>query len=162
MLLKCPVCHRIGLEVTFNIHNIPYFDEVMETLAKCQSCGYSHADVLVLGEKKSVRYTLEIDSKEDMSIRVVRSGHSIVEVLELGVTITPGPDAEGYVSNVEGVLKRIEDVIMMYPDSERSKGLLRKIKGAKEGKETLHLKIEDPTGNSTIISKKALKEDIDR
>ncbi len=160
MLSKCPVCNRTELEITFNIHNIPYFDEVMESLAKCQSCGYRHVDVIVLGEKRPVRYTLKIESKEDMSVRVVRSGHSIVEVLELGVTITPGPDAEGYVSNVEGVLRRIEDVIMMYQESERSKELLRKIKNAKEGKETLHLKIEDPTGNSAIISKKALRENI--
>lgn len=160
MLLKCPVCNKIGLETKFNIHVIPYFEEVMETLVKCQYCGYRNVDVLVLGEKEPARYTLKIDSKEDMSVRVVRSGHSIVEVLELGVTITPGPDSEGYVSNVEGVLKRIEDVIMMCQDSEKSKELLRKIKRAKEGKEILHLKIEDPSGNSAIISKKALKENI--
>jgi zinc finger protein len=76
------------------------------------------------------------------------------------VKITPGPDAEGYISNVEGVLKRIEDVIRMQGESEKSRELLQKIKNAKEGSEILHLKIEDPTGNSAIISEKALKEDI--
>ncbi len=160
MFFKCPVCNRVGLEITFNIHNIPYFDEVMESMAKCHSCGYRHVDVLILGEKEPVRYTLRIDSDEDMSARVVRSSHSVVEISELGVTITPGPDAEGYISNTEGVLKRIEDVIVMHPESKKSKELLGKIKRAKEGKEVLHLKIEDPTGNSVIISKKALKENI--
>jgi zinc finger protein len=156
----CPVCKKAGLKMTSNTHNIPYFEEVMETLTKCNSCGYRHVDVLVLGEKEPVIYTLKIDSKEDMHARVVRSGRSIVEVPELGVKITPGPDAEGYISNVEGVLKRIEDVIRMHPVSENSKDLLQKINRAKEGKETLHLKIEDPSGNSVIISKKAQKEDI--
>lgn len=161
MLSECPVCKRAGLEITFNIHNIPYFEEVMETLAKCQSCGYRHADLVVLGEKEPVSHSFKIDCQEDMSVRVVRSSHSTIEVPELGVRITPGPGAEGYISNVEGVLKRIEDVIAICPDSKRSIELLRKIKMAKEGKETLHLKIEDPTGNSAIISKKALKENIE-
>lgn len=156
----CPVCEKAGLKTTSNTHDIPYFEEVMEMLTKCDSCGYRHVDVLVLGEKEPARYTLKIESAGDMHARVVRSGRSIVEVPELGVKITPGPDAEGYISNVEGVLKRIEDAIRMHPASEKSKELLEKIKRAKEGRETLHLKIEDPTGNSAIISEKALKEEI--
>lgn len=160
MFLKCPVCDRPGLKTTFNVHDIPYFGEVMETMSKCVSCNYRNVDVLVLGEKEPAKYTLKIDSAEDMSIRVVRSGRSIVEVPELGVKITPGPGSEGYVSNVEGVLKRIENVIMTCPETGRSKDLLKKINDAKEGRETLHLKIDDPTGNSVIISEKAIKEGI--
>jgi zinc finger protein len=156
----CPVCAKAGLEITTNTHNIPYFEEVMETLVKCDSCGYRHVDVLVLGEKEPSRYTLKIESAEDMHARVVRSGRSTVEVVELGVKITPGPDAQGYISNVEGVLKRIEDIVMMQGESKKKEEILQKIKDAKEGKFTLNLIITDPSGNSAIISDKAKKEEI--
>lgn len=156
----CPVCEKAGLEITSNTHDIPYFDEVMESVVKCGHCGYRHVDVLVLGEREPSKYTLKIESAKDMHIRVVRSSKSIVEIPEIGVKITPGPDAQGYVSNVEGVLKRIEDVIKMQGVSEKSKEVLQKIKMAKEGELTLHLKITDPSGNSAIISDKAKREEI--
>lgn len=156
----CPVCEKAGLEITTNTHNIPYFEEVMESVFKCSNCGYRHVDVLVLGEKEPSRYTLKIDSARDMHARVVRSGKATVEIPEIGVKITPGPDSEGYITNVEGVLKRIEDVIRMQAKTEKSEEVLEKIEKAKDGKTTLHLKIRDPSGNSAIISKKAKKEEI--
>lgn len=156
----CPVCGKAGLKITSNTHDIPYFEDVMETLTKCDSCGYRHVDVLVLGEKEPARYTLKIESAGDMHARVVRSGKATVEVKELGVKITPGPDSEGYITNVEGVLKRIEDVVFMQKSSDKKEELLKKINDAKEGKFTLELIITDPSGNSAIISGKARKEDI--
>ncbi len=160
MQALCPVCNVAGLEITTHTHNIPYFDEVMESVFKCPRCGYRSVDVLVLGEKEPSRYTLKIETADDMNTRVVRSGKATAEVPEIGVKITPGPDSEGYITNVEGVLKRIEDIVIMQKDSEKKKEVLEKIKRAKEGKFTLNLKITDPSGNSAIISKKAKKEEI--
>jgi zinc finger protein len=160
MQAVCPVCKRAGLEITTHTHNIPYFDEVMESVAKCSRCGYRHVDVLVLGEKEPSRYTFKAERSEDMNVRVVRSGKSTVEIPELGVEITPGPDAEGYISNVEGVLKRIEKVVLSQPSSGEKEEILKKINDAKEGKFTIELIITDPSGNSAIISKKAKKEGI--
>ena len=156
----CPVCEKAGLEITTNTHNIPYFDEVMETVVKCRECGYRHVDVMVLGEKEPSRYTLKIDSAEDMHIRVVRSGRATVEIKELGVEITPGPDSEGYITNVEGVLKRIENIVVMQKGSGKKEEILKKINDAKDGKFTINLIITDPSGNSVIISDKAWKEEI--
>ena len=34
-----------------------------------------------------------------------------IEIPELGVRIDPGPSCQGFVSNVEGVLDRIEQVV---------------------------------------------------
>lgn len=114
---------------------------------KCPSCAGKGL--------KTIRCSLVIDSLEDMSVRVVRSKHSTVRILELEVTITPGPSSEGCISNVEGVLNRIKDVLMMFPNSEKSSVLRKKIEMAMNGREILHLEIEDPTGNSAILSKKA-------
>jgi len=160
MQINCPVCDTAGLEIITNSDDIPYFGEVLETLTKCPHCGYRHVDVLVLGEKEPSRYTLKVDTADDINARVVRSGKSIVEIPEIGVEITPGPDSEAYISNVEGVLNRIEGVLKMQEESGKKEEVLGNIKKAKEGKFTITLKITDPSGNSAIISKKAKREEI--
>jgi zinc finger protein len=116
--------------------------------------------VLVLGEKEPSSYTLKVETTDDMNARVVRSGRATVEIPEIGVEITPGPDSEAYITNVEGVLKRIEDVVVSQKGSGKKEELLKKINDAKEGKLTINLIITDPSGNSAIISKKAKKEEI--
>lgn len=160
----CPACEKVGLEVAFHIHRIPYFGEVMENIIFCSSCGYRHADVVTLETKEPTRCTLKVESEEDMLIRVVRSGSARIEIPELGIKITPGLNSEGYVSNVEGVLERIEDVLAMMGSwkggkkGEMAGKLLTRIKKIKTGKETVRLIIEDSAGNSAIISDKAVKE----
>lgn len=135
----------------------------MENVVSCLSCGYRHADVVTLETREPTRYTLKVESEEDMLIRVVRSGSARIEIPELGIKITPGLNSEGYVSNVEGVLERIEDVLVMMGSWKDGKGemagkLLTRLKKIKTGKEAVHLIIEDSAGNSAIISDKAVKE----
>ena len=60
-----------------------------------------------------------VDSPEDLAIRVVRSMSASLEVPELGVRIDPGPACQGFVSNVEGVLDRIEQIVTGSPDLGR-------------------------------------------
>ncbi len=134
MQVNCPVCSTAGLDITTNTHNIPYFDDVMETVFKCKHCGYKSVDVLVLGEHAACRHTLKIESEKDINARIVRSGTSIVEIPELGVKITPGPSSEGYITNVEGVLNRISEAIRMNPPSQKSDEVLKRIERAIDGK----------------------------
>jgi zinc finger protein len=150
------------MTMTFHEHEIPFFGGVMESVAHCSSCGYRHTDVMVLEENEPVRYILKID-KENISTRVVKSGRATIKIPELGIEITPGIESEGYISNVEGVLVRIEDVLTMIKKWKKEKAykadeLLEKIKRVKEGKAKITLIIEDPSGNSAIISEKALRE----
>ncbi|MFQ5814905.1 MAG: ZPR1 zinc finger domain-containing protein [Candidatus Hydrothermarchaeaceae archaeon] len=134
---------------------------MMETTILCDSCGYRHSEVFTLEEKGPVRYEMTVSAVEDMSVRVVRSSKSTIEVPELGVKITPGQEAEGFVSNVEGVLERIADVLLSVKSLGHGKKvakaneLLKRIDGIKMGEEKIHLVITDPTGNSAIISDKA-------
>lgn len=133
----------------------------METTILCASCGYHHSEVFVLEEKDPVRYEMQVSSGEDMSVRVVRSSKATIEVPELGVKITPGQEAKGYVSNVEGVLERISNVLHSVKSLDQGKAskaeeLLKRIEGIKKGKEKINLVITDPSGNSAILSDKAL------
>ena len=137
----------------------------MESVLLCASCGYRHTDVMVLEEREPARYTLTIESAEDMYIRVIRSSSATMVVPELGIEVTPGSEAQGFVSNVEGVLMRMEEAVrtaQRWAESEeakrRAEELLRRIAEIKAGKRKATLIISDPTGNSAIVSEKARKE----
>lgn len=159
--VECPSCRRKGVKTNFHRIEVPYFGEVMQTVIQCD-CGYHHADVLTLEKKDPVRYSIKIGEEKDLNIRVIRSGSSTIRIPELGVEVTPGIASEGYISNVEGVLTRLEDVLVTAKGWRRNRvkaeELLRKIGRVKRGEEAVHLIIEDPSGHSAIISDKALKE----
>jgi len=88
---------------------------------------------------------------------VVRSSSATIQIPELGVLITPGPVAEGFISNVEGVLERVEHASRMLlrdPEKREQAGkFLQRIKEARDGSAKFTLIIKDPLGNSGIISK---------
>lgn len=82
-------------------------------------------------------------------------------VPELHVSVHPGQNNEGFISNVEGVLARIEDVLRFLSNSldgrrkQRADLVLRNIQRTRKGKLRLTLALKDPFGNSTIMSPKA-------
>ena len=121
------------------------------------------ADVEATEEKEPVKYEFEISSEEDMKVRVVKSAQATVKMPHLA-TITPGPAAQGYVTNIEGILNRVKYQIEVAKEMEedgeykkKAKNLLKKILNITWGKEKQKLIIEDPSGNSAIISDKAVK-----
>jgi zinc finger protein len=106
---------------------------------------------------------MRVESVEDLSIRVVRGSSGAIEIPDLGVRIDPGPACEAFVSNVEGILLRVIQVVeQMLPglqgsEQESAVTLLNRIGEVREGKLPVTLIIEDPCGNSAIVSGKAVK-----
>ncbi len=135
----------------------------METLVACSACDFKHADVMHLGEYEPMRYEFRITSDVDMMVRVVRSSTGMIKVPELGVTVKPGHTSEGYVSNIEGVLNRIETVIKLAIEKadqtihRRGEARLKKLELIRNGKKTANLILMDPFGHSAIIDKRAKK-----
>lgn len=157
----CPACGT-EIEYHYQTEEIPYFFEILLISALCPECGYRLADTQLLKNAEPSRWELPIESPEDLNIRVVRSMNGIISIPELGVQVDPGPACEGFVSNVEGVLNRIdrviESVIGWTDDAEERKNatiLREQIADVKEGKLTVTLRIDDPTGNSAILGEKA-------
>ena len=157
--LKCPSCES---ENTFTLYGrtekIPYFGEVMETFLSCETCGLRFSDIMCLEQKEPTRYRYKVSDVKDLLTRIVRSSTGTIQIPELGVTITPGPQAEGYISNIEGVLERIADLVkttikwaVTDEQKKRSEEVLSLIKLAKDGQTSLTIIIEDPFGNSAII-----------
>ena len=174
----CPLCGgKNTLKALQYIHDIPYFGRVMESTIICEKCGYRSADVMILEEKEPKLYTVRVEDEKDLFTRVVRSKSGTIELEELGIKVEPGPASQGFVSNVEGVLERVRETLLMARnfkeqenDSEAVKKideLLKYIEDVRKGKKPLTVKIMDPFGNSALIGEKVktrllTKEEIKR
>ncbi|WP_230739177.1 ZPR1 zinc finger domain-containing protein [Methanooceanicella nereidis] len=154
---NCPICNN-PLEMRWNQDNIPYFGDVIEISSVC-SCGFKYADTLILSQREPLRHIKRVNNERDMYVRVIRSTSGTIRIPEWGVNIEPGPASEAYISNIEGVIDRLETVVSMAlkwaetsEECERAENFLNTLKDAKEGHAEFTLIMEDPLGNSAIIS----------
>ena len=159
----CPMCKQKTLTLIEDEKEVPYFGKVYVFSMSCSNCKYHKADVEVADEKEPAKYTIEISGDKDMKIRIVKSSAATIKIPHV-VTIEPGPGANGYVTNVEGILNRVKHQIEAAKESEddpaakkKAKNFLKKLTRVMWGKEKLKIIIEDPSGNSAIISDKAVK-----
>ena len=160
---KCPICGENSLTLFEQAKEIPYFGKMWIFSMSCDACKYHTADVEADEQREPVKYTLEISSEEDMKIRIVKSSQATVKIPRV-VTISPGPASNGYVTNVEGILNRVKHQVEAQKseeedraDQKKVKNMLKKLTRVMWGQEKIQMIIEDPTGNSMIISEKAVK-----
>ncbi|MHA1481106.1 MAG: ZPR1 zinc finger domain-containing protein [Candidatus Thorarchaeota archaeon] len=158
LTLHCPMCDSGKLIVNSMLYSVPYFNELAMFTMKCPSCNFSHNDIFCPEERKPTRWTLVVDNPDLLRVRVVRSGSGTIRMLEMGIDIEPGPAAEGYISNVEGVLYRarphVETAVKGAEEAsekKRGKEVLDMLNQAIKGEFTFTLVIEDPAGVSGIL-----------
>ncbi len=158
----CPVCLKKTLELAEDGKDIPYFGKVYLFSMKCSDCDFSKSDVETEENKGPSKYSFTIESKADLNVRVVKSGSAKIKFPSLRTNVEPAEASEGYISNIEGVIKRFEDVLIIERDSaedssakKTAKNLLKKLWKVKLGELPLKIVIEDTTGNSAIVSDKA-------
>ena len=161
---KCPMCGEDKLTLLESSTEVPYFGRVYLFSMSCSACKYHQADCESEEQKEPAKYTLEVSNEADMSIRIVKSSQATVKIPHI-TTITPGTASNGYITNVEGLLTRVKKEVEMLKETEededvkqKAKNMLKKLQQVMWGQESLKIIIEDPTGNSAIISEKAVKE----
>lgn len=158
----CPSCEK---EIIFEYitEEIPYFPDILIVSATCD-CGFRYTDTMILGEGEPARWILQVEETGDLNARVVRSTTGSIEIPELGFLVEPGPACEAFITNVEGVLVRFENVLERIigwgTEDERKEAFARKdqLSAARKAEIPFTLIIEDPDGNSAILSPKAKKE----
>ncbi len=162
----CPMCEKEELTLTEQERDVSYFGKVFLFSMRCNHCGYKKSDVEPAEEHEPAKYTFEIESEEDLGVRMVKSAQATVKLPRI-LTIEPGVASVGYVTNIEGLLVRAKDVIESVRDNseekeekKKAKNLIKKIMKVMQGKDKLKITLEDPTGNSAIISEKATKSKI--
>ncbi|MGV8151063.1 MAG: ZPR1 zinc finger domain-containing protein [Candidatus Woesearchaeota archaeon] len=161
----CPFCNEKTLVLMDMKKEIPYFGVCYLFSMDCSNCGYHKADIESEKEQEPCKYTVDIDSEKDMSIRIVKSSFATIKFPHVG-SIEPGAASNGYVTNVEGVLNRMIKQLEAIQENDeededsrkKAKNMIKKLKRVVWGQEKQKLIIEDPTGNSAIISPKAVKE----
>ncbi|MBT3721485.1 ZPR1 zinc finger domain-containing protein [archaeon] len=158
----CPMCSKKTLTLREITREIPYFGMSFVFSMDCSECDYHMADVELESDGKAIKQTIEIESEEDLNIRVIKSSTATIKIPRL-VEITPGPISNGYITNVEGILNRIKKIIESKRDDEdksirkKAKNQLKKIQKVIWGREKITLTITDPKGNSAIVSDKVKK-----
>ncbi|KQC15974.1 MAG: ZPR1 zinc finger domain-containing protein [Methanothrix sp.] len=162
---SCPICKA---EITFDweTKDIPHFGEALIIAGVCENCGFKLSDTILLNQGEPVRYTITIEELEDLNARVIRSTSGTIRLPELGIGVEPGPASEAYISNVEGVLQKVKGIVAFATKSARDAGveenarrgecILERIEQAMNGVGPLTIILEDPLGNSAIVSEKAV------
>jgi zinc finger protein len=163
---QCPFCNERTLTLTETSRDIPFFGVCHLFSMDCSNCKYHKADVEAESSTgEPVKYALDITNEEDMKIRVIKSSEATVKVPYIG-EIEPGETANGYITNVEGILNRIKTQIEHLKEAAdeedgdiktKAKSQLKRLTRIMWGQEKGQLIIEDPGGNSAIVSPKAVK-----
>ena len=159
----CPMCQTKNLTLTESTSEVPFFGKLFLFGMHCSHCHYHKSDVEAAERKEPAKYTFEVQGKEDLNVRVVRSSEGIVKIPYVG-TLEPGVNAEGFITNIEGLLTRfkkqietLRDTAEEEDDKNAAKNLLKKLQNVLWGTEKLKIIIEDLTGNSAIVSERAVR-----
>ena len=160
---QCPFCNEKTLTLMETAREVPFFGICHIFSMDCSSCKYHKADVEAEEQQDPVKYTLEVDGEDDLKIRIVKSSSADIKVPYVGEIIA-GETSNGYITNVEGVLKRLQQQVEHLRDAaddpadrKKAKNLAKKLTKILWGQEKCKIILEDREGNSAIISKKAKK-----
>tara|TARA_B100000941_G_scaffold96368_1_gene67130 strand:- start:4357 stop:4965 length:609 start_codon:yes stop_codon:yes gene_type:complete len=172
--IPCPVCNAEGeVKMMTHIDEIPYFGEHTQVTILCDKCGWRQSDFIPAEGRKPGGCKLVISKPEHIRARVVRSSSCTVRIEELDLEVKPGSSSTGYVSNVEGVIDRFMDVIVMVTrqayveDSDISeiKTLEKMHTTLLELKENpiprpITIELLDPNGHSQILHEDAVMREL--
>ena len=159
----CPMCNQKTLTLNEEEKEVPYFGKMFLFSMTCSSCKYNKADVEAAETKEPSKYEFDVTEEKDMKIKVVKSSSATVKIPHVG-SMEPGVDSIGFITNIEGLLNKFIEIIKSTMGGEedksakkRAKNLLKKLNKVIWGQEKLKIIIEDPSGNSAILTEKAKK-----
>ena len=157
----CPVCFK--QKATFTEYETvdPYAGPISIFAIKCNDCGFKNSDIELINPGVPAEYKIDIESKEDLSIRVIKSGECEIKIPSFRISVDSGANSEGYISNIEGLLLKFKQQVETLKEGEEDKAKRKKIKNilkgieeVLEGEKKITIKLIDKSGNSSIISDK--------
>lgn len=150
--IKCPVCGKKSLMVGIYLYEVPHFGQVILESGRCESCGFRWTDVTVAEAGKGKKLRLRVRGDRELRALVVKSSSASVIMPELGVEIRPGPASLGYITTVEGIVRKVLEHVPSECFSEGSEcyDVVKTLEDAADGKIEFTLILEDPLGRSGI------------
>ena len=159
--LKCPVCGKKALRVGIYLYDVPYFGEVILETGRCESCGFRWTDVTLAEAGKGKRLRLRVKGDRELRALVVKSSSATIIMPELGVEIRPGPAAVGYITTVEGIVRKVLEHVPSECFNEGSEchDVVKMLEDAADGRMKFTLILEDPMGRSGIKGEGVIVEE---
>ncbi|NPA04733.1 MAG: ZPR1 zinc finger domain-containing protein [Crenarchaeota archaeon] len=153
--IPCPAC-QAPMKITHHVYDMPHVGRVLLTSGRCSRCGYRVSDVMLLDGKGKRHVEFSVEKPEDLNKLVVKASSATLRIPELGLEMKPGPAAQGFITTVEGVLRRFLDVLDFLcrsgeADEDTCREKRRELEEALEGRKKFKLVIDDPLGGSAVI-----------
>jgi len=161
---KCPSCENGVITIDTTEYDLPDGDKMLIIKFVCDTCNYHKNDIIPMTTRMdSGIMTLRILAENDLKSKIYRSPTGKLEIPELELIVEPGPRADFYYTNVEGILLRFEEAVSIYknnfekndPQFNEIEEILIDLKKAINGKLKFTLKLTDPGGGSYIIPQDA-------
>ena len=158
--IKCPACTHGNITINNTVYDLPDEDKMLILKFECDKCSFLKNDIIPLTTNTdSGIMTLEVTNEADLKSKIYRSPMGKIEIPELELLVEPGPRADFYYTNVQGILFRFENAVLIYrnnleeddPEKNEIDELLSNLKQAMDGKFQFTLIITDPQGGSYII-----------
>ena len=157
---KCPSCKNGIITIDKSIYDSQDGDKLLILKFECNECNFSKNDIVPMATKMIPGIiTLKVKSESDLKSKIYRSPTGKLEIPELELLVEPGPRADFYFTNVEGIIIRFEKAVRIYkkslevtdPQYKEIEEILDDLSNAIKGKFGFTLKITDPVGGSYII-----------
>ncbi len=156
--VSCPVCQSKNTSTTQQIIDIPHFPDLWLYSLICNDCKYKHNDIINLASKDPSRYIYHAENKDDYTTKIIRGSNGTIRFPQIGAMIEPGPNADGFINNIEGVLREIQGKAkFLLNDAETDEDVQKIIDYVNLLEEYIELNlpidiiIEDPFGNSSLV-----------
>jgi zinc finger protein len=157
---KCPSCKNGIITIDKSIYDSQDGDKLLILKFECNECNFSKNDIVPMATKMIPGIiTLKVKNESDLRSKIYRSPTGKLEIPELELLVDPGPRADFYFTNVEGILIRFEKAVRIYkktlevtdPQYKEIEEILDDLSKAINGEFEFSLKITDPVGGSYII-----------
>ena len=162
--VSCPRCNS-EIKIEEYMYDMPMVGKVLLASGRCGVCGYKFSDVRLAESHGPRKIVFRVEKPGDENTLVIRASTASIKIPELGVEITPGPVALGYITTVEGILMDVLEKTEFLCSSrdapkEKCREVIEKIKRAMNVEEPFTLILVDPEGVSAIMSRKAIVENL--
>ena len=157
---KCPNCDQGLIKIKKTVYELKDGDQMLILGFTCDKCEYFAKDVIPLSTNmKPGILTLKIINEKDLKSKIYRSPCGKLEIPEFEISVEPGPNADFFYTNVEGILYRFENALLIYrnilaeedPERKNIDEILENLQKALMGKFKFTLIITDTGGGSYII-----------
>ncbi|MBN1801228.1 MAG: ZPR1 zinc finger domain-containing protein [Candidatus Lokiarchaeota archaeon] len=157
---NCPSCRSGVIKIQKTIYDSHDGDQILILKYECSDCGYISKDVVPVSSKmKPGIISMKINKENDLKSKLYRAPTAKIEIPEFELVMEPGPNADFYFTNVEGVLRRFESAVKIYrnnlqkddPQIPEIDFIILNLQKALEGKFPFTLKITDLSGGSYIV-----------